>query len=113
MAVMVELYCHAHHKSADALCAQCSELLHYAESRLDHCPFGAQKPTCAACPIHCYKPTQRERMRAVMRYAGPRMLWRHPVLALAHLLDQHRQPVPSGRQRGRPRRAADQTDQTG
>jgi len=29
----------------------------------------------------------RERIRAVMRYAGPRMLWRHPLLALLHLAD--------------------------
>jgi hypothetical protein len=35
----------------------------------------------------------RETVRAVMRYAGPRMIWRHPVLALAHV--RHgRRPAP-------------------
>ena len=29
-----------------------------------------------------------------MRYAGPRMLLRHPVLALAHLLVDGRRPAP-------------------
>lgn len=37
------------------------------------------------CPVHCYKRDMRERMRQVMRYAGPRMLWVHPVAALRHV----------------------------
>ena len=32
-------------------------------------------------------------MKQVMRYAGPRMLWRHPILAIRHLLDGQR-PLP-------------------
>jgi hypothetical protein len=55
--------------------------------RLDTCPFQAGKTTCAKCPIHCYKPDMREQVRTVMRYAGPRMLLRHPILALWHLVD--------------------------
>jgi hypothetical protein len=27
----------------------------------------------------------RERMRAVMRFSGPRMMWYHPVDAIKHL----------------------------
>jgi hypothetical protein len=33
-------------------------------------------------------------MREVMRYAGPRMLWRHPLLAVAHLIDGRRPARP-------------------
>ncbi len=29
----------------------------------------------------------REKIRRVMRYAGPRMLLRHPVMALLHMVD--------------------------
>jgi hypothetical protein len=29
----------------------------------------------------------REHVRVVMRTAGPRMIWRHPVLAVRHVLD--------------------------
>jgi len=32
-------------------------------------------------------------VRTVMRYAGPRMMWRHPFLALAHVVDGRR-PAP-------------------
>jgi len=35
----------------------------------------------------------RERVRDVMRWAGPRMLWRHPWLAITHVLDGRR-PAP-------------------
>jgi hypothetical protein len=29
----------------------------------------------------------REQIRAVMRYAGPRMLYRHPIMTLQHMID--------------------------
>ena len=64
---------------------QWDELLAYAHARLDRCPFGEGKKTCRRCPVHCYKRDMRERMRQVMRYAGPRMIGVHPVAALRHL----------------------------
>ncbi len=74
----------------DGLCADCAELLEYAGRRLAACRYGSDKPTCASCPTHCYAPAQREQMRAVMRYAGPRMIREHPLLAVAHLADGRR-----------------------
>ena len=85
--VMVTIYCRAHHGAAGELCADCREVLDYAWRRLDRCPFGAEKPTCANCPIHCYKPAMKAKAKSVMRYAGPRMCYRHPLLALRHWLD--------------------------
>lgn len=91
---MVAIYCRAHHRRAAGLCAECQALLDYALCRLGRCPFGAEKPACANCPIHCYRPAMRTAVRRVMRYAGPRMLWRHPILALFHWLDGRR-PAPA------------------
>lgn len=89
--VMVRLYCRAHHAPAGAdLCPACAGLARYARARTLRCHAGAAKPTCAHCPVHCYAPAMREQVRAVMRYAGPRMLWRHPWLALSHLWDHLR-----------------------
>jgi len=82
---MVRLYCRDHHEGA--LCAECKGLLDYASLRLDRCRFGTEKPTCAKCPVHCYQKDRREQVRVVMRYAGPRMLWEHPVLSVRHWLD--------------------------
>lgn len=86
---MVELYCRHHHRG-DVPCGECARLADYADLRVDRCPYGEEKPTCVNCPIHCYRPQPREKMREVMRFAGPRMLWRHPYLALMHLLDGKR-----------------------
>jgi hypothetical protein len=84
---MVRLYCRAQHESNGALCAECAGLLDYAHARLEKCPFGEDKTTCLKCPVHCYKADMRGKVRAVMRYAGPRMLYQHPILAILHLLD--------------------------
>ena len=88
--LMVRLYCGKHHGTGSGSCEACRTLATYAHERIERCKFGAAKPICARCPIHCYKPAMRERVRAVMRYAGPRMLLRHPILAVAHLLDRFR-----------------------
>lgn len=65
----------------------------YAVKRLERCIFGEEKPACRRCPVHCYQPAKREEMKKIMRWAGPNMLWRHPVLTLFHLIDDRR-PVP-------------------
>ena len=88
---MVRCYCRAHHERQASDCAECAALLEYAAVRLDRCHFGAEKPTCAKCPVHCYSPARREQVKVVMRYAGPRMLFLHPWLAMRHWLDGFRQ----------------------
>ncbi len=94
---MVRLFCaHRHGSGAGPLCADCAGLLAYAQMRLARCPFGRHKPTCARCPIHCYRPTERATMREVMRWAGPRLLGVRTVLALLHGFDALR-PVPKKR----------------
>lgn len=87
---MVEIYCAGHHPTTAGPCEDCCVFLDYAERRLEKCPYGEGKPVCAKCPIHCYKRPQREQARAIMRYAGPRMVWRHPWLSLTHMLDKLR-----------------------
>lgn len=85
---MIELYCmHQHHPLNNQLCMDCQNLLDYAMLRINKCPFQSNKPTCAKCPIHCYKPTMQEKIRQVMRFSGPRMTIYHPIMALSHLLD--------------------------
>ncbi|MEN6622892.1 MAG: nitrous oxide-stimulated promoter family protein [Smithella sp.] len=87
---MIMLYCRSQHEKKGTLCADCKTLLTYAAKRLDKCPYGEDKPVCDICSIHCYKPVMRKRVRDVMRYAGPRLLWHHPLLAIRHLLDRRK-----------------------
>ena len=91
---MLGIYCRDRHATREGLCPDCTALRGYAHRRLEICPFQEDKPVCNRCEVHCYSARMRERVRAVMRYAGPRMLLRHPVLAIRHLLDERR-PVPS------------------
>lgn len=82
---MIMLYCHKKEGNT-TLCSACTELLEYATKRLDHCRFGNNKPTCKKCPVHCYRPDMKERIRVIMRWAGPRMILYHPVSAFRHIL---------------------------
>lgn len=91
---MIRLYCRGmKHEQRAPLCPDCSELLAYSRRRLERCVFGDAKPNCANCAVHCYRADERERIRIVMRWAGPRMLLRHPVLTIAHMIDERR-PIP-------------------
>jgi len=87
MEAMIGCHCRGRHGTRGDLCQECEELRDYAARRLERCHFGAEKPACARCPVHCYQRQWRERIKAVMRYAGPRMVWRHPVLSLLHWRD--------------------------
>jgi len=78
---------------AAPLCPECTDLLDYALARIDACRFGDDKPTCARCAVHCFRPAMRAQIRAAMRYSGPRMTYRHPYLAARHLMDRKREPV--------------------
>lgn len=83
---MIALYCRKQHKTPkEQLCPACQELQDYALARIDKCPFMETKTFCSACKVHCYKPAMREQIRAVMRWAGPRMLPVHPVLSVKHV----------------------------
>ena len=84
---MLRIFCRDHHQTPAQLCVECLGLRDYAHRRLDACPFQANKPACNKCTVHCYAEKKRAQVKEVMRYAGPRMLLRHPVLAVLHLLD--------------------------
>jgi len=99
---MIGIHCRDHHHTRGEhptrgykLCHECRELVEYARFRLKNCPFQKNKTTCGNCPIHCYKPKMREKIRNIMRYAGPRMIWHHPLLAIGHMIDgRKKEPGP-------------------
>ena len=72
------------------VCSECAELLEYAEKRRAFCPKDP-KPFCSYCDTHCYNDDMRERMRDVMRYAGPRSVLRgHAIDSVKHLIEGRR-----------------------
>jgi hypothetical protein len=106
LADFVQIYCDRHHKTAERrrvetdgaqlgvygrqtplLCSECEAHLAYAEKRRAYCNQDP-KPFCAYCEVHCYKSTEREWQRQMMRYAGLQS-WRkgHAIDGIKHVLD--------------------------
>ena len=90
--MMIGLFCRLKHNTEAGLCAECEDMAAYASERLARCPFGETKPACSKCEVHCYQPAYRERIRAIMRFSGPRMLLYHPGFLISHYLDFLRFP---------------------
>ena len=87
VSAMIALYCRKKHKTKGTLCPECAELMEYAKLRSDKCPFMETKTFCSNCRVHCYKPQMREKIRDVMRFSGPSMLFSHPIMAIRHVLE--------------------------
>lgn len=85
---MIALWCRAKHgMRGGELCPECAELAAYARLRSESWPFMEEKTFCSNCRVRCYAPAMREKIRAVMRFAGPRMIFHHPVTALRHVYE--------------------------
>ena len=85
--IMIKKYCCGKHgANGKEICEECKELTEYALFRLSKCPFKINKKFCSFCKIHCYKPEMREKIKAVMKYSGPRMMLSHPVFAISHVV---------------------------
>ena len=84
---MIALYCQKNHGTPKGhLCPECAELTEYARQRSDKCPFMETKTFCSNCKVHCYKPEMWEKIRTVMRFSGPRMMFHHPIAAIRHVI---------------------------
>ena len=88
---MIAIYCKKQHGTKHGLCEECTELEDYARLRSDKCPFMETKTFCSNCKVHCYKPDMREKIRAVMRVSGPRMLFVHPFMAIRHVIESKKE----------------------
>ena len=89
---MIALYCYKKHKSKKGyLCKECKKLNEYARMRSDKCPFMETKTFCSNYKVHCYKKDMREKIRDVMRFSGPRMIFRHPIMAIRHVIESKKE----------------------
>ncbi len=88
---MIALYCKKNHHTKNGLCDECQNLKSYAEMRSDKCPFMETKTFCSNCKVHCYKQEMREKIRQVMRFSGPRMIFYHPFMAVNHIIQSKKE----------------------
>jgi len=93
--VMIQIYCRGNHKDRNVthqkgfMCDECKDLAQYAMSRSAKCPYIAKgtKTFCNCCKTPCYKPEYREKIRKVMRYSGPRIIFYFPGKLVAHFIN--------------------------
>lgn len=83
---MIRLYC-CKKLGMRELSDEYNALMEYSHRRLDGCKFGDKKPACKRCPIHCYKPEMRDKIREVMRWVGPRMIFYDPIATIRHIFN--------------------------
>ncbi|MDY4949056.1 MAG: nitrous oxide-stimulated promoter family protein [Clostridium cadaveris] len=83
--LMINLYCRKNHGTKGDLCGECNELLEYAQKRLTYCKFGENKTSCSKCPIHCYRKDMKEKIKKVMKFSGPRILFYSPYKFIRHI----------------------------
>ena len=81
---MIRIYCRNHHRQD--VCKECGTVLTYSFARIEKCIYGPEKPACNKCTVHCYSPTMKEKVKEIMRFSGPKMIYHHPVMALAHFI---------------------------
>ena len=90
VSLMIRLYCRKKH-GGKQLCPECVALDAYARQRSDKCPFMETKTFCSNCKVHCYKKDMREKIREVMRFSGPRMIFHHPIMAIRHVIESKKE----------------------
>ncbi len=102
LARFTAVYCRAHHHRQQrqplpaghelgaalhlgrvSYCSECRNFLEYAFARRLRCPLNP-KPACKHCPVHCYRPDYRQKVREIMRFAGPYLLRRGRLDLLWH-----------------------------
>nr|WP_293444379.1 nitrous oxide-stimulated promoter family protein [Prevotella sp.] len=83
--LMIQMYC-KHRLKTSQIPEKYRQLINYANTRLDHCSWGKDKPACKDCPHHCFLPEKQKEIREVMKWSGPRMLIWSPRSAFRHLL---------------------------
>ena len=64
-AIMIKLYCKKKHRTKDSLCQHCQQLSDYAQ--------------------------MREKIREIMRFSGPRMIFYHPIMAIRHVMENKKE----------------------
>lgn len=87
--LMINLYCKKHEKN-DTLCKECKELLDYSILRTNRCPFIIEGTFCSNCKKKCYRENMKKKMKKVMRFSGPRLMFYHPIVLFKHMIQSMR-----------------------
>lgn len=88
MEAIGRIYCKGNHKDVThdggGMCAECRNAIEATLARAQSCPLG-HTGNCQDCAIKCQRGEAQTTIRRIMRYAAPRMAFRHPVMTLGYL----------------------------
>ena len=84
---MVKLYCRKNHKKRE-LCDECRDVLNYSLNRIDNCKYMYTKTFCSNCKKPCYSPKMKEKIKQIMKFSVPRILFHHPLLVIYHIISR-------------------------
>lgn len=88
--LMIKIYCKGNKHCPEGYCDDCKELMAYSNMMVDKCPFMENKTFCQNCRVHCFKKDMRARIKEVMHYSGPRMIFHHPILTIQHGIESYK-----------------------
>ena len=86
---MIKLYCNKHHNTQSQLCPNCSDIYFYSLKQIDRCPHAENKPTCNQCETNCYVEDIRIKIKKIMKWSGPRILFYHPIYAIRYIINKN------------------------
>ncbi len=88
MEAIGSIYCRGNHlnatRDAGGMCPECRRVIEQTLERSAACPYG-HAGNCEDCKTHCQRGEARDAIRRIMRYAAPRMAFRHPVMTFRYL----------------------------
>lgn len=82
---MIKVFCKSKHKTKNFLCNECRNVLSYAYEKIEICPYMKNKTFCSSCKTHCYNKDMQEKIKQIMRFSGPKMIFYHPITALKYV----------------------------
>lgn len=88
MEAIGKIYCRGNHDAAarsnDIMCPDCRQTIEHTLERASSCPYG-HNHNCEDCETHCQRGQSQQDIKRIMRYAAPRMAYRHPLMTLVYL----------------------------
>lgn len=63
------------------------ELVMKAFRHIERCPHSFYKTFCHQCPTTCYKASDLEQIEPIMKYAGRKIMMKHPLIGLRFVIN--------------------------
>ncbi len=73
--VMIRIYCKNLQYSNKQFYDNCLKPFVYTNRTLEYCLYGENKPSCKKCSFYFYKQEMREKVRSVMQFSSPIMIY--------------------------------------